>query len=838
MSSIEYRILLHKISHCISWLDGGETLLSVSLFEGLIAADSVNNIENAASLFAEMEKQNNLGIDHLSVLKELFRGVQKWTLIDEIEKFEVKRKNYNRLLKKVIHKLGEYDLSNLIEICGRHLAADRKDDINNVCALLKELENTKRLGANYLDVLKEILTEKREEHLLKEVEDFERKRKDEDIADRQRMESETRREARAAAVYAVPRAVGRMMGAVNVHCNFKTVGGVVVAVGAGVVLYKYSRGDSDIQQFANLFNETILPAATNLCAIGNGSLCFTVQVENRSGLQFLWQQYQDGTLQEKLQEFLVTEEIKQLSDGEDVIVTVHIDKQEFQDACLDLMMEDEVFSNEEDDRLKERIRRNSDSVVYVKPKENEVTAALTKLKQAEIKFQQEKIDCLEKEVSRLFEANAEEELPLGDAQLDEQNTDGLSAVPCSEGGDRLDSVVYVKPKESELSFLLPTLKQAEIEFQRKKISSLKKEIMEYKAKVEELEKTSVSSDYNVNPSRGYHQYINLIAITLSFLNKIEKGIAFNKGFDLVSGWDSLPPDACSSVSSDTGIWSQSASSVPGVENLEGLDVNTSGASLVFSPTRETTNFARLVVLLNVCTQVLRETFDAIHPPANLHTVLERYYPIIQSLIRKNIINRKHWGQLYPSDPAAVSSSSFDIILLVLLLQNICGLPPPVTGWNKLPAVADVSREADIARVKYFRNTVYAHAEHASVDYATFNTYWQDIRDTLVRLGGVQYRAAIDNLETECMDPEIEDHYKELIRKFKEDDKAMREEVDNIRRKLEEVERHLKVTKRVLAEKENSVSEGRDDVPRVVTPTTPSALEMINYARLCRLVMDV
>ncbi|KAL9984461.1 hypothetical protein ACROYT_G006755 [Oculina patagonica] len=228
-----------------------------------------------------------------------------------------------------------------------------------------------------------------------------------------------------------------------------------------------------------------------------------------------------------------------------------------------------VFSNEEDDRLKERIRRNSDSVVYVKPKENEVTAALTKLKQAEIKFQQEKIDCLEKEVSRLFEANAEEELPLGDAQLDEQNTDGLSAVPCSEGGDRLDSVVYVKPKESELSFLLPTLKQAEIEFQRKKISSLKKEIMEYKAKVEELEKTSVSSDYNVNPSRGYHQYINLIAITLSFLNKIEKGIAFNKGFDLVSGWDSLPPDACSSVSSDTGIWSQSASSVPGVENLEG-----------------------------------------------------------------------------------------------------------------------------------------------------------------------------------------------------------------------------------------------------------------------------
>ena len=114
---------------------------------------------------------------------------------------------------------------------------------------------------------------------------------------------------------------------------------MVVAVGAGVVLYKYSRGDNDIQQFANLFNEAILPAANSLRAIGNGSLCFTVQAEDRAALQLLWEQYQDNTLQAKLQDFLVTEEIKQLADGEDVIVTVHIDEQEYQDACLDFVME-------------------------------------------------------------------------------------------------------------------------------------------------------------------------------------------------------------------------------------------------------------------------------------------------------------------------------------------------------------------------------------------------------------------------------------------------------------------------------------------------------------------
>ena len=112
-----------------------------------------------------------------------------------------------------------------------------------------------------------------------------------------------------------------------------------MAVGAGVVLYKYSRGDNDIQQFANLFNEAILPAANSLRAIGNGSLCFTVQAEDRAALQLLWEQYQDNTLQARLQDFLVTEEIKQLADGEDVIVTVHIDEHEYQDACLDFVME-------------------------------------------------------------------------------------------------------------------------------------------------------------------------------------------------------------------------------------------------------------------------------------------------------------------------------------------------------------------------------------------------------------------------------------------------------------------------------------------------------------------
>ena len=103
------------------------------------------------------------------------------------------------------------------------------------------------------------------------------------------------------------------------------------------------------------------------------------------------------------------------------------------------------------------------------------------------------------------------------------------------------------------------------------------------------------------------------------------------------------------------------------------------------------------------------------------------------------MNATQWGKLFPAIPSSVSSKNFDITLLTTLLRNICGLVPPVTGWDMLPASTDISREADIARIKHLRNTVYAHAESAAVDAATFNKLWREIGDTLERLGGVTYK---------------------------------------------------------------------------------------------------
>ena len=60
----------------------------------------------------------------------------------------------------------------------------------------------------------------------------------------------------------------------------------------------------------------------------------------------------------------------------------------------------------------------------------------------------------------------------------------------------------------------------------------------------------------------------------------------------------------------------------------------------------------------------------------------------------------------------------------------------------------------------------------------------------MRLGGAQYRAAIDNLETECMDPEIEDHFKELLIQWKRDEDNIKDELKEIGTEIRNVMKKL------------------------------------------------
>jgi len=149
------------------------------MFRGKVASGS-EDIRDALSLFKELEEQNILGADRLVEMKELLKGVEEWSLLEKVEKFESKRKEYHDLLEQIIRALDELnELERLIAMCRGKITEEREGHTHDVRSLFKELENQNNLGIHHLDILKVILTEMENSELLKEVEKFEERRKQE-----------------------------------------------------------------------------------------------------------------------------------------------------------------------------------------------------------------------------------------------------------------------------------------------------------------------------------------------------------------------------------------------------------------------------------------------------------------------------------------------------------------------------------------------------------------------------------------------------------------------------------------------------------------------------------
>ena len=162
---------------------------------------------------------------------------------------------------------------------------------------------------------------------------------------------------------------------------------------------------------------------------------------------------------------------------------------------------------------------------------------------------------------------------------------------------------------------------------------------------------------------------------------------------------------------------------------------------------EKTNGAKLSrLLIDGGTTVLRKIFDGHHPSANLAADLNTNKSILNNLLKKKALHKPQWEKLFPPSGVAPDSNTFDITLLFLLLTNICGLTPPPSGWHTKPPPRDTSHEANLARVKFYRNVLYGHVTTTGVDTPTFSALWTEISGVLVSLGLDQ--AEVDRLKAE------------------------------------------------------------------------------------------
>ncbi|XP_074613751.1 uncharacterized protein LOC141873603 [Acropora palmata] len=351
MSKAEYKTLLYRISKRLDTIDALGLIRLIC--EEKLGHQGHQGIQDTLSLLKKLEESSFLGVDEMQDVKDILKAVDQWDLYDKVVMFESTRREYKELVERVINKLeGLSDFERLMSIVCRvkRIPEERKNNIHDVRSLFQVLEDMNCLGVDRLDILRDIVTEMKKDELLTEVEEFQKRR----IED----EGHKRRKAREAAVWSSARAASqRIMGEVRVHCTFRTLSGVVLVVGTGLIL----RRCSTLWDFVEAFRVATLPAANALRAISEGSVCFTVQAETSLALEELEERYSSGRLQRDLQEFLVTDDIIELADGEEVVVSVYIDEREFREALYYLTNVDQ-----EDSSSTTQIEREEDYANYSK----------------------------------------------------------------------------------------------------------------------------------------------------------------------------------------------------------------------------------------------------------------------------------------------------------------------------------------------------------------------------------------------------------------------------------------------------------------------------------------
>ena len=190
------------------------------------------------------------------------------------------------------------------------------------------------------------------------------------------------------------------------------------------------------------------------------------------------------------------------------------------------------------------------------------------------------------------------------------------------------------------------------------------------------------------------------------------------------------------------------------------------------------------LLIDGGTTVLRNIFDYHHPPPHLAANLgsRHIHPILTRLRHRNILNGSQWDKLFPpSGGGTPNSINFDITLLFLLLTNICGLSPPPSGsWHKMPPASDTSFEANLARIKYYRNVLYGHVTTTGIPKLLFDVKWQEISSVLVSLGLNQ--SEVDRLKRE---PCGED-YISAVTEWMKNDEEIQFQLKDLRTKQQQV----------------------------------------------------
>ena len=131
-----------------------------------------------------------------------------------------------------------------------------------------------------------------------------------------------------------------------------------------------------------------------------------------------------------------------------------------------------------------------------------------------------------------------------------------------------------------------------------------------------------------------------------------------------------------------------------------------------------------------------------------------------------------------------------------MLRTICKLKPPLTGWDSLPNDSEHSLQADMVRIKYYRNEVYGHSRNLELSDDQCLDLWGKISKALLRIGAklshekqIRLKGTIEKFLHDPLTPEEERYADELQQWYEKDidnKKVLQELVQEVREMKEDL----------------------------------------------------
>ncbi|XP_060578466.1 uncharacterized protein LOC132735527 [Ruditapes philippinarum] len=167
-------------------------------------------------------------------------------------------------------------------------------------------------------------------------------------------------------------------------------------------------------------------------------------------------------------------------------------------------------------------------------------------------------------------------------------------------------------------------------------------------------------------------------------------------------------------------------------------------------------------------QILRNILDTKLKNVSLSAFLQQERSTITKLRTRGIITQVQYDLLFPSVGIGPTTTDLDITLIICLLRNIktFGLNKNFQ-WNTIPTQGDTTVEADISRLKIYRNEVSHISSTSGITLNVFTTKWAEIEQVLLRLNSAvtpipDLQIMIDDFKVNPLDPQAERRVQKAI----------------------------------------------------------------------------